>query len=160
MNNLQTVTHSRIQRQTADPLAELPQWLRYLVGAFPAAKVSVATFAVLEDQFSDTDPALMLQVVRRAVRSHLFASFPAVGELRRVVEGLEYDTAVANRQSVNLNRARALLIEGGYRGEIDPAEWQQLHRFFIAHKRLSGAAWLANRFEQFTGTALAGGHAD
>lgn len=154
MNSLQALAYNRMQQPTADPLDSLPKWLRYLAGAFPSAKVSMATFAVLEDQFSDTDPAVMYQVARKAVRNHLFASFPTVGELRRAVEGLEYETAVTSRPRVNLNQVRHQLFERGYQGDINPLEWVKLYRQFIANKRLNGAQVLLVKFRQFFGEDL------
>ena len=156
MSSLQTVQRNQIQAQAADPLARLPRWLRYLVGAFPAAKVSGATFMVYEDQFSDVDAELMLTAVRQAVKAHKFASFPAIGELRHLVSGLEYDTAVANRPSVNLNQMRADLVAAAYAGDIDPAEWSQLYRLFISHKRLAGAFALKRQYARLAGEELTG----
>lgn len=155
MSSLQTMPRNQIQTQPADPLAQMPMWLRYLVGAFPAAKVSGVTFMVYEDQFSDVDAELMLTAARQAVKAHKFASFPAIGELRQLVSGLEYDTAVAARPRVNLTTARHRLVEAAYRGEIDPDDWSQLYRLYISHKRLAGAFALARQYERFTGEALA-----
>lgn len=155
MSSLQTLQRNQIQAQQVDPLAQLPMWLRYLVGAFPAAKVSGATFMVYEDQFSDVDAEIMVSAVRQAVKTHKFASFPAIGELRRLVSGLEYEMSAANRSRVNLTTARHELVEAAYRGEIDPAEWLQLYRLLISHKRLAGAFALKRQYERFTGETLA-----
>lgn len=155
MNSLQTAPRNQIQNQPTDPLAALPTWLHYLTGAFPAAKVTSATFMVYEDQFSDAEPRMMLEAVRRAVRSHKFGSFPTIAELRQLVDGLIYDTAVAERPSVNLTATRHALFEAAYRDEIDPAEWLELYRQYITHKRLDGAFALKRQYERFTGEELA-----
>lgn len=157
MNSLQTTPkNGRLPaiNQTADPLTNLPTWLRYLAGAFPAAKVTSATFMVYEDQFSDADPALMLTAVRQAVKAHTWGSFPAVAELRRLVDGLEYETVVANRPAVNLNQVRHQLMQAAYGGKIDPAAWTRVYRHFIAHKRLESAHALTVKYQRFTGEAL------
>lgn len=157
MDSLQTTPRNgrSLATNQADPLAVLPSWLRYLVGAFPAAKVASTTYPVYEDQFSDTDPALMLQAIRQAIKGHRFTNFPTIAELRRVVDGLEYEAAVTNRPAVNLNQVRGELVEAAYAGEIDPAKWTGAYRLFIAHKRLESAHALTVKYQRFTGEALA-----
>ena len=59
----------------------LPPWLRYLVAAYPAAKLAAATFAVYEDAFTGYDPELMGQAVRAVVADCKF--FPSAAELRK-----------------------------------------------------------------------------
>lgn len=155
MNSLQTMTkNGRIQTGQPDPLAALPTWLRYLAGAFPSAKVTSATFMVYEDQFSDSDPTLLLTAVRQAVKTHMWGSFPTVAELRRLVDGLVYETAVANRPVVNLNQLRGELMETAHAGEVDPAEWTKVYRLFVAHKRLDGAFYIQRQYKRATGEEL------
>lgn len=57
----------------------LPPWLNYLIAAYPTAKLAANTFAVLEDAFSDEDPAVLRDAVRRAVKESRF--FPSAAEL-------------------------------------------------------------------------------
>jgi hypothetical protein len=65
----------------------LPAWLNYLVAAYPMAGIARMTLAVFEDQFSDVDPAVMMQ----AAKAHTKRSkwFPAVKELLDAVEEVE-----------------------------------------------------------------------
>lgn len=156
MDSLQTTTRNgrSVATTQTDPLAALPSWLRYLVGAFPAAKVASTTYPVYEDQFSDTDPALMLQAIRQAIKGHRFTNFPTIAELRRMVDALEYEAAVSNRPTVNLQARRQELLEAAYQGEIDPAAWLDLWQLLIACKRLDGAAWLTEKYSWLTGEQL------
>lgn len=71
----------------------LPNWLNYLIAAFPAARLSVNTFAVMEAAFLDEDPAVMRAAAHLAANEQRF--FPSVYELRGYVrresERLEID---------------------------------------------------------------------
>lgn len=145
-------TSGRVTTETDELIARLPKWLAYLVGAFPAAQTNKMTFLAYENAFAEVDPALMLTAVQRVADRHVYTNFPAIAKIRQAVEALEY--SVTNRRAINANQTRARLIENGYRGEVDPAEWRELYRLFIAHKRLDGASALAIKYQQFTGEAL------
>lgn len=75
----------------------LPPWLRYLVAAYPAARLAAHTFAVFEDAFGGHEPAVMMAAAKAAVAAHRF--FPSVAELmphvRRAAEAAELDAARA-----------------------------------------------------------------
>jgi hypothetical protein len=58
----------------------LPQWLNYLVAAFPQSKLAANTFAVYEDAFGAEEPETMREAARAAVEDLRF--FPTVNELR------------------------------------------------------------------------------
>lgn len=152
MDSLQTTPKNgrSLAANQTDPLATLPSWLRYLVGAFPNAKVASTTFAVYEDQFSDVDQALMLGAIRQAIKGYRFANFPTIAELRQVVSGLEYEEAVAKRPRLNLTLLRHELIEQAHDGQIDAARWTELYRQYLAHKRIDGAFAIARLYERYT----------
>lgn len=127
MANNKLATTSSPGLMTGIP-TNLPQWLRYLVGAFPGARVLPETFMVYEHQFAAIDPALMMQAVQYAVRNHPYATFPTIAECWQAVETVRTQiVAVEPAPAVNLSAQRADLLERAYAGEfIDPAEWDVL----------------------------------
>jgi len=107
-----------------DALATLPKWLQYLIGAYPSAKVTEATYLVYEDQFGNVPPAQMLTAVRTAVKRHKYHTFPSVAELRSIVDAMPDDSAPA--PIGDLSRMRAELLEDAYSGVIDQDRWRKL----------------------------------
>lgn len=147
------------QSDTSALIATLPKWLQYLIGAFPAAQTNTMTYLAYETAFAEVDAALMLTAVQAVTKQHKFSTFPTIAEIGQTVTVLtqraELEDALTNRPRVNLATARHRLIEAAYRGEIDPADWSQLYRLCISHKRLAVAFALKRQYERFTGEALA-----
>jgi len=154
MNELTKTNGRPPATQTESLLNQLPVWLRYLIGAYPTAKVNSATYFVYEDQFGDVDDERMLQAVRRAVKSHRFASFPTVQELRAALDALAWQQ-VATRHAVDLSATRHTLLERGYRGDVPTAEWRELRKLMIANGRAIGAAALGRKYRALTEQELA-----
>lgn len=153
MSAMTTRTDTSIQNGNAAP--SLPQWLRYMIAAYPAAKAEPATMAVYEDAFLDIDPAVLLQAMRTAVKewewAHRLPSIPFILERVEAINNkVEY---VPER--VNLTAMRQDLIN---RAECDDcpeaSEWIALQRLFIANKRTNGAAYINTLFQRYTGQEL------
>lgn len=93
MNKLTTTDNRTLSSQGPDnPLADLPRWLGYLASAYPSSKLSDEAFLVMEDQFIEFGPAVLLAAAREFVRGDKRAfkntpgGFPTASELRPVVE--------------------------------------------------------------------------
>lgn len=129
----------------------LPQWLRYLVGAFPSARVLPETFMVYEHQFAAIDPGLMMQAVQYAVSQHSYATFPTVAECWQAVRAVQSQIiATEPAPAVNLSAERAALLERAYVGDIDAGEWGQLIDRLRLAKRGEAARALVNKLHVFT----------
>lgn len=148
---------NKLATTTANPPAGiptgLPQWLRYLIGAFPGARVLPETFMVYEHQFAEVDPAMMMQAVQHAVRGHPYATFPTIAEVWQAVEAVQSQIiATTPAPAVNLSAQRAALLERAYAGHpLDPAEWDRLINQLRLARRGEAANALAHKFTQFTG---------
>lgn len=96
MNQL-TITNGRrmaAYQEPVSPLADLPRWLGYLVGAYPASKLSEEAFMVMEDQFMEFDAGLLYEAAREFARTDRRdfkdnpGGFPTAREFRPTVERL------------------------------------------------------------------------
>lgn len=147
---------NKLATTTANPPAGipagLPQWLRYLIGAFPGARVLPETFMVYEHQFASIDPALMMQAVKHAVRSHPYATFPTIAECWQAIAAVQSPiVSLEPAPAVNLSATRQQLLERAYAGDINPAEWQQLINQLRLARRGEAAQHMARKFMQLGG---------
>lgn len=83
-------------------LSSAPVWLQYLIGAYPDAWINEMTFFVLEDQFSNFAPEVMMDAVRLYVRHN--DRFPKSGQLLTVVQKIaqlsDWETFTENMTSL------------------------------------------------------------
>lgn len=106
-------------------LEQLPRWLAYLVGAFPAAKTNKMTYFAYEDSFVDEDQEMMFQAVRTAVRKHKFQTFPTIAEIDNLLKHVPYDITEAERTEWDKALAAAK-ITGDYTAvDAEIIRWEQ-----------------------------------
>lgn len=112
----------------ADPLAGLPGWIRYMVGAYPQQNPNAMTFAALEEAFDGIDPDVMMAVVKRQALKNVY--WPGISELNvTLTEAMrEYDLEIYHAP---LRIRRHELQETAYAGEYDREAWLELHREYV-----------------------------
>lgn len=135
-----------------------PQWLRYMIAAYPAAKAEPATMAVYEDAFLDIEPVVMTQAMKITVREWEWTNrLPSIPFVLERVEAIKAKTTQEPRR-VNLTAMRQNLINRAESGDCpDVAEWLELHRMFVANKRANGAAYVCVLVQRYTGQELTHG---
>lgn len=81
----------RNELQASNPIADLPNWLQYLIGAYPTSKTTPGQLLVMEDQFSDLDGGSLMQAAREFVKSdkRAYKGFPTAPDFRPVVEKIQ-----------------------------------------------------------------------
>lgn len=90
-----------VEDKQEDPIASLPYWLQYLIGAYATSKTSSRQFGVMEDQFLDYDHDLLADAAREFVRSDRrdYHGFPTAPEFRKVVEQVQAQQEEQERET-------------------------------------------------------------
>jgi len=123
-----------------DPLAGIPEWLRYLIGAYSTSKTTPGQLAVMEDLFSPFDPGLLYEAARDFVWNDKreIRNFPVAPDFRPAVERVQarHDEAAQNRavnafgewfDGCQVLRVRRLdVLEDWYAGAVDSLAVSQL----------------------------------
>lgn len=150
MNIVTTTQNGRLATHApqADPLAGLPGWIRYLIGAFPQQKPNAGTFAALEDAFAGIDPDVMMATVKRYAAANVF--WPGIANLNAVLSAAmaEYNYEIMRAP---LREERHRLTELAYQGYYDEREWLELHREYVTQYQGFQAADIRRRMQQFSG---------
>jgi hypothetical protein len=138
--------------------AHLPTWLQYLAAAYPQAKVSPMTYAVIEDQFSDIAPETMMSAIRAYVRNPDNKFWPSIAELRVSVKA-----AVDEAELTQIRRAmsqigirvkaarerREALFADAYAGQFEPEAFEALAREFDSLGYASNASLVRDKAARY-----------
>lgn len=125
MNHLATTMTNGSAIGQVRPEGKVPQWLAYLVAAYPTAKNSPMTYVVLTDQFQGVPGEVLYEAARLYVREGS-KWFPSAFEVRPFVERVQAEAEIAQVaaawKAVVANRARLRarrdeLIQAWYDGE-------------------------------------------
>lgn len=152
MNHVATMTNGSAIGQVR-PEGKVPQWLAYLVAAYPTAKNSPMTYVVLTDQFQGIPGEELYEASRLYVREG-GKWFPSAFEFRPFVERVQAEaelnqTATRWQATVaswpELRARRTAALEMWYEGELDDRELLALAGELELAGLLSAAANLQGR---------------
>jgi len=145
--------------ETEQMIASLPQWLQYLIGAYPTTKVTPGQLLVMEDQFVEVDQDLLLTAAREYVRTNRndYRRFPDASTLWPVVEQLQarqqeqeqeargtaFDEWFTRCQVLRVERLD--ILEGWYNGAVSDHELSQFAGEMERAGMVSAAASLRSR---------------
>jgi hypothetical protein len=140
-------------------IAQLPKWLAYLVGAFPAAQTNRMTFLAYETAFAEVEPSLLLTAVQTVAKTHKYATFPTIAEISQAVSVInqraEFDTASergVRMRLLGLRNFRHALLQRAYRGELERPLWESLISQYEAIGYEFNADWARRKLNQFEAT--------
>lgn len=116
-----------------NPLAGIPDWLQYLIGAYPTSKTTPGQLAVMEDLFTPFDPGLLYEAARAFVWNDQreIRNFPTAPDFRPTVERVQarHDEQVQAQAATAFSdwfdgcqvlRVRRLdVLEDWYAGAVD-----------------------------------------
>lgn len=125
MNHVATMANGSAISQVR-PEGKVPQWLAYLVAAYPTAKNSPMTYVVLTDQFFGVPGEVLYEAARLYVREGS-KWFPSAFELRPFVERVQAEAEIAQVAAAwqaavdgwaKLRARRNDLLELWYAGDV------------------------------------------